>query len=80
MPLQGDIVKEWIGKWPDIPNLTLARMIYNSDNNHMLFTGVESVRSLIRAYKGSNGEQNRKTYKERKFYQKFKTIQHDPPN
>jgi len=68
MSLTGQIVLEWLEKWPDLPKKQLARMIYNADNNHLVFTSIEHIRSLIRMYKGQNGYSNREGVKKRKFY------------
>ena len=68
MSLTGQIVLEWLEKWPDLPKKQLARMIYNADNNHLVFTDIEHVRGLIRMYKGQNGDCNRREMKTTKFY------------
>lgn len=55
---QGDIVKKYLKKFPDSKSATLARKIYNE--NKLFFSDVESVRSLIRYYKGASGKANLK--------------------
>ena len=58
MALNGEIVKKYLKKFPNTPNLTLAKKIYKE--NSKLFTNVDSVRSLIRSYLGQAGQKNRK--------------------
>lgn len=53
-----DVVREYRLKHPDLPNLKLARIIYNENN--LLFNNVESVRSMLRRLEGQNGKQNRR--------------------
>lgn len=77
MSLTGEVVKEWLRKWPDLPNKQLARMIYNADENKTLFSGIEHVRSMIRLYKGANGNYHRDSVKMRDFYKNFKTVEHE---
>jgi len=60
------IIFEYLDKWPNLPNLTLAKKIYKE--NSKAFTGVEHVRSIIRRYKGRNGEDLRKSLKLRKYF------------
>ena len=57
--LTGKVIFEWLEKWPDLPSMTLARMIYNADDNHKLFTNIDTVRTRIRYYRGKSGERNR---------------------
>jgi hypothetical protein len=68
--LKGEIVLKWLEKWPDLPKKQLARMIYNSDNNHLVFADQENVRRLIRTYRGQNGNRHRKYTRIKKFYDK----------
>jgi predicted phosphodiesterase len=51
--ITGDIVKKYLDQYPNIANLTLAKLIYKENN--AMYSSVESVRSLIRKYKGSSG-------------------------
>jgi predicted phosphodiesterase len=53
MPLQGEIIKSYLGKFPDATSHTLSRIIYKENNK--LFTNEEAVRALIRNYRGANG-------------------------
>jgi predicted phosphodiesterase len=45
-----DVVEKYIRRFPDTPHMTLARKIYNENNE--LFTKVDVVRSYIRQIKG----------------------------
>lgn len=64
--LQGEVVTECLKKFPDAPSLTLARKIYNE--NIELFTGIETVRSLVRKYRGQSGKKARKVSKDKTHY------------
>lgn len=66
--LKGEIVLQWLEKWPDLPKKQLARMIYNSDDNHLIFRDQETVRRLIRTYKGQCGDKKRKQTRIKKYY------------
>lgn len=54
----GIIVQRYIEHYPHLPKLTLARIIYNENNE--LFNSVEHARTLIRYQKGALGELQRK--------------------
>ena len=58
--INGELVMEYIKKFPHASNRSLARKIYFDGDNYMLFTSTESVRVLIRHYKGCNGKESRK--------------------
>lgn len=47
-----DVVREYRTKYPDYPNLKLARIIYAKEGK--LFNSPESVRSFLRAIEGNN--------------------------
>lgn len=68
--ITGKIIKEYLTKFPDTPNLTLAKKIYKE--NSQSFSNVESVRTSIRAYRGSLGDRARKEYKSTFFHQQPK--------
>lgn len=70
MGLNGDIVKAYLEEFPDSPSLTLARMIY--EENKAVFTSVEAVRSIVRTYRGANGDTHRQNLKDRRFIREFK--------
>ena len=57
--LKQDIVKSYIVQFPELPNRTLASMIFTREEG--LFADVEKARGLIRYYKGASGETNVKS-------------------
>ena len=59
-PLKREIILEYMQKWPDLPNRTLAKLIYSRDDNYKVFNSAESVRTLIRYYRGANGDKLRR--------------------
>lgn len=63
--ISGQIVKEHLEKHPQLPSLTLAKLIYNE--NSAAFTNIETVRSLIRRYRGRSGKKMRDTLLDRRF-------------
>lgn len=56
--IKGEIVKEYILKFPNTPNLTLAKKMYAE--NKSMFKDVEDARALIRIYKGASGDRARR--------------------
>lgn len=56
-----DIVREYRTKFPDYPNLKLARIIYQKESK--LFTSVDGVRSILRAIEGKSGSGMKVTHK-----------------
>ena len=56
--LKQDIVKSYIVQFPELPNRTLASMIFTREEG--LFADVEKARGAIRYYKGANGETSAK--------------------
>ena len=75
--LKGQIVTEWLDKWPNVSSLQLARMIYNADDNHKAFRDIENVRSVIRYYRLANGKYHRKHISTDKYARTFKIIAHE---
>ena len=55
--LTGEIVKEYLSRFPNLESLSLARKIYAE--NIEVYNSVEHVRSLIRYYRGANGARAR---------------------
>lgn len=55
--LQGEIVKKYLEKYPMMPSLTIAKLVYNE--NPKVFRGVENARNLIRYYRGRSGKKCR---------------------
>jgi predicted phosphodiesterase len=51
--IKSDIAKEYLMKFPNTPNLTLAKKIYAE--NKSVYTNLEQVRSQIRLLKGAHG-------------------------
>jgi L-2-hydroxyglutarate oxidase LhgO len=56
--LEGNIIKEYLEKFPNGSKSSLARKIYN--DNKEVFNSVEQVRSAIRYYTGAQGKVNKK--------------------
>jgi len=56
--LKQEIVTDYIKRFPDLPNRTLASLIFTKEEG--LFLSIEDARSAIRYYKGAHGEKNRK--------------------
>ena len=75
--LRGQIVTEWLDKWPTVSSLQLARMIYNADDNHKMFSNIENVRTIIRYYRLASGEWQRKAITTKKYARPFKPITHE---
>ena len=48
------IIDKYMDKWSHLPNMTLAKKIYNE--NVGAFTNVEHIRTLVRTKKGANGK------------------------
>jgi len=63
-----EIISEYLLKWKDLPNRTLAIKIF--EDYPTLFTSIEHVRSLIRNRKGSGGAKNRRNAKDKTFFTK----------
>jgi len=56
--IKREIVQDYIQRFPDLPNRTLASMIFTKEEG--LFVDVEAARRMIRYYKGADGDDNRK--------------------
>ena len=54
--LKSKIVKTYIKRFPDLTNKGLARKIYNEKDHNLIWDSVESIRRLIRYYKGQSGK------------------------
>ena len=61
----GEIVKDYLSKWPDLNSLTLARLVYNA--NPETFKDIDSVRSFIRYYRDNKGVKDRSKNKDKTF-------------
>lgn len=60
-----NVVREYRKKYPDMPTLKLARVIYNE--NSILFTTVDAVRSILRRIEGKTGIDSSKATKDKQF-------------
>jgi AMMECR1 domain-containing protein len=73
--LKGQVVLEYLEKFPNTTSRMLARIIYR--DNMALFTTLDSTRLMIRYYRGSVGDTHRKALTNKKYVRKFKTIEHE---
>jgi len=55
---KSDIAREFRTRFPDMPSIKLARLIY--DEHKLFFTNVEDARSSVRYIEGKQGVKNRK--------------------
>lgn len=55
---KGKIVLQYLDRYPTMPSLTMAKLIFK--NLPLEFTGTEEARTIIRYYRGSTGDYNRK--------------------
>jgi predicted phosphodiesterase len=76
MAIKGEIVKEYLKKFPDTGNLTLAKLIY--DKNLEVFTGVEDVRSTLRYYRGSCGVKLRESITDKSNFKDLSEFRDNP--
>ena len=53
----GEIVTGYLRRFPTTPTLSLARKIYKENKEY--FTNIESVRSLLRHYRGAHGKKEK---------------------
>jgi len=63
--ISGKIVREYLKRFPTLPNLTLAKKIYKE--NKLQFSNVEAVRNTIRYYTGRAGEKNKNNITDKEF-------------
>lgn len=56
MQTKSDIAREYRRKYPDMPTLALARLIYKKKDNKLLFKDVEDVRGKLRYIEGKAGK------------------------
>jgi len=59
---KGKIVRETVERFPDKPSLTLAKYLVH-EYGELFDQKVENARSLVRTYRGTHGEKNRRKYK-----------------
>lgn len=76
--LSGKLAQQYCREYPSVPNLTLARMLYR--DNPKVYSHVEHARTLIRGYRGANGEtaRNYKT-KAGSLVERLEIPRADPP-
>jgi predicted phosphodiesterase len=72
MSIKSDIVKKYMKKYPTKSNRNLAMTIYYNENNDKIFKDPESVRTLIRIYKGQKGKKSRDSLVDRRFLTNIK--------
>ena len=60
-----NLIKSYLTKFPKLPSLTLARLIYKENNKQ--FTNMEAVRSCLRYYRGKKGEKTKSQLASREF-------------
>lgn len=58
---KGEIVLEYVKEHPELPDLTLAKLIYKENSLH--FNSVENIRDNVRSYRGHHGDRARAKYK-----------------
>lgn len=67
----GEVVKQYLTIYPDLPALTLAKLIYKE--NPEVYLSPEHVRDVIRNYTGQHGQRQREKMTSRQFYREAKT-------
>jgi predicted phosphodiesterase len=75
--LKGKIVKEYLAKYPNSSNASLARKIYNE--NTFVYNNVEAVRSIIRQSTGNMGNAKRKEVKDKTFFRQAQPSVYELP-
>ena len=55
--IKGEIIQKYLEHWPHLPSLSLAKLIYKQ--NKSAFIDVENVRTIIRYYRGQQGDLHR---------------------
>ncbi len=70
--LQGEVVKEYLERFPNTATRALSRLIYR--DNKELFRDVEATRRIIRYYRGSAGKDSYKNKEKYGMKKKFKTF------
>jgi len=56
--LSGKLAKQYLKKYPKLPILTLAKLMYAENDMH--FNSIEHARSLLKQHAGLGGKQTRK--------------------
>ena len=68
LELKRNIVFKHLDKYEGIPSNTIAKILRRDYPEY--FTTSEDARSIIRRYRGTNGEKTRNDIKFRKYYEK----------
>lgn len=63
--MRRQLIYEALDKYPDHGSMTLAKVIYSQHPE--FFKNVEHIRTMIRHYRGSNGEYNLNKLRNRKY-------------
>ena len=63
---QSNLCREYRKRFPDMPTLKLARIIYAENN--LRFRDIEAVRNILRYIEGKTGERQRKCIKKTEFF------------
>jgi predicted phosphodiesterase len=74
--IKSEIAKEYLMKFPNTANLTLAKKIYAE--NKSVYTNLEQVRTHIRILKGANGTRHKKK-SHVEFRKEFEALKKDLP-
>lgn len=72
--IAAELVEGYLKKFPDTPDMTLAKIIWKEKENKPLFTNVETVRAMVRRYRGHSGDKSRKATTDKQF---FKPVTYD---
>jgi len=66
--IKQDVCREYRKKYPNMCTTALSRLIYNSDNNHLVWKNSENIRTTLRHIEGKTGDLNRKTMKDKSLF------------
>lgn len=64
--LRSQVVKDYLGRFPNAKSLTLAKKIHKETG--LVFDNPEQVRGTIRTYRGTHGKYTREKVQDRRFY------------
>ena len=59
------VVCDVLDQYPDLPSRTLARLLHH--NYKLMFPSIEDARDAVRYIRGTHGDANRRTLKDRKY-------------
>jgi len=63
---KGELVKDYLSRFKNTPTLSLAKKIFSE--NSLMFKDVETVRSLVRVYRGKSGDKKRDSVQDKQFF------------